>query len=222
MTSKSNYNPYIKLSNFGHINPVLKTDAVAYSIYDDIDAYFDIGPTAKQFGPSSEKSHLYMAERCAKNWDGACELMSRNEQKALSNVGGINSSTFYIRPPPSDLTIGDVLVDNAGVQRFCDLSSCSFTQESFNPVDPDSPMIKKYGAMDCGKKCNPVCMPPNDPDKDVLLNKVLDRPDKHVDLLVNMYKNVTKNNKREQYKNTRVGMVFDILEMYLKSNPDKL
>lgn len=221
MTSKSNYNPYIKLSNFGHINPVLKTDAVAYSIYDDIDAYFDIGPTAKQFGPSSEKSHLYMAERCSKNWDGACEMMSRNDKIALSNVGGINSKTFYIRPPPSDLTIGDVLVDNSGVRRFCDLSSCSISQESFNPLDPDSPIIKKYGQSNCGK-CQPVCMPPDEPDKDILLNKVLDRPDKHVDLLVNMYKNVMKQNKREKYSNTRVGMVFDILDSYSKQNPGKM
>ncbi len=220
MTSKSVYNPYIKLANFGYNDPVLKTDAVGYSIYDDIDAYFDIGPTAKQFGPSSEKSHLYMAERCSQNWDGACELMSRNDQQALSNVGGIKSSSFYIRPPPTDLNIGDVLIDNAGVRRFCDLSSCSMEQESFNPMDPTSPTIKSYGGQNC-YKCQPVCMPPNQPDNDVLLNKVLDRPDKHVDLLVNMYKNVNKNKMRDKYKNTRVGMVFDILDSYMKTNPDK-
>ena len=213
MTSKSIYNPYAKLANFGHIDSVLKTDPVGYSIYDDIDAYFDIGPTAKQFGPSSEKSHLYMAERCSKNWDGACEMMSRNDKTAVSNVGGIKSSSFYVRPPPSDLTIGDVLVDNSSVRRFCDLSTCSVEKESFNPLDPDSPVIKNYGGYNC-YKCQPVCMPPSNPDKDVLLNKVLDRPDKHVDLLVNMYKNVMKQNKREQYKNTRVGMVFDILDNY--------
>jgi len=65
-------------------------------------------------------------------------------------------------------------------------------------------------------------MPPDEPDKDILLNKVLDRPDKHVDLLVNMYKNVMKQNKREKYSNTRVGMVFDILDSYSKQNPGKM
>ncbi len=207
------YNPYAKIANFGHISNVLKTDAVGYSIYRDIDSFLDIGPTAADYGPSAEKSHLFMSERCSKNWDGACELMSRNNEQARSNVGGILSSSFYKRPPPSDLSIGDVMVENTAVRRFCDLTTCSVEKESFNPSDPESPMVSKIGGKNC-YDCQPICMPPSQPDDDIVLNKVLDYPEKHVDLLVNMYKNVMKKGKRDSYKNTRIGMVFDILDKY--------
>jgi hypothetical protein len=209
------YNPYTKLANFGHIANVLKTDPVGYSIYRDIDSFFDIGPNAADYGPSAEKSHLYMSERCSKNWDGACELMSRNEEQARSNVGGVLSSSLYARPPPSDLSIGDVLVENTAVRRFCDLSTCSVDKESFNPNDPTSPMISKYGGKNC-YECQPVCMPPSNPDDDIVLNKVLDYPEKHVDLLLNMYRSVSKKGKRNDYKNTRIDMVFSIFDKFVK------
>ena len=219
-TSYSRSNPYAKIANFGNLNPALKTDAVAYSIYQDLGSYFQIGANASDFGPSSEKSQLFMSERCSKNWDGACELMSRNKQQALSNVGGVSSTLFSSKPSP-DLTIGDVMIDNSAVRRFCNMDSCSITKESFNPLDSDSPMITKYG--ECSyENCQPVCMPPPDPDTDVILNKVLDFPDRHVDLLKNMYNNVIKSGKRANYKNTRIGMVFDIFDSYVKINPNGL
>ena len=61
-------------------------------------------------------------------------------------------------------------------------------------------------------------MPPDNPDSDILLNKVLDKPDLHIDLLVNMYKNVMKNNLRSKYVNTRVGNIFNIFDVYFKMN----
>ena len=218
-TSYSRSSPYAKIKSFGNINPVLKTDPVAYSIYRDLDSYFDIGANASDFGPSSERSHLFMADKCSKNWDGACELMSRNNEQARSNVGGI-SSILFTREPPTDLTIGDVLVENTAVRRFCNMDTCSVKKEPFNPLDPDSPMVTKYGE-NC-TDCRPVCMPPSNPNEDMVLNKVLDFPEKHIDLLANMYKNVVKAGKRNEYRNTRVGMVFDIFDGYLKMNPNGL
>ena len=217
----ANYNrpsPYAKIANFGKLNPVLKTDPVAASIYKDLGSFFDIGSNAGDFGPASERSQLYMSERCSKNWDGACELMSQtNDIAKCSNIGGI-CSVLFSRSAPSTLTVGDVLVDNTAVRAFCDMSSCSITKESFNPLESDSPMVTKYG--DCNyKQCQPVCMPPSDPDNDIVLNKVLDYPEKHIDLLVNMYKNVMKKGERDSYKNTRIGFIFEILDDYVKRNP---
>ena len=61
--------PYARIATFGQLNPVLRTDPVGYSIYKDIDSSFDIGPTSRLFGPEQPNSQLYMAEKCAKNWD---------------------------------------------------------------------------------------------------------------------------------------------------------
>ena len=48
------------------------------------------------------------------------------------------------------------------------------------------------------------------------MNKVLDKPDVHMDLLVNMYRNVMRNNQRDKYTNTRIGHVFNVLDLYAR------
>lgn len=203
--------PYARIATFGQLNPVLRTDPVGYSIYKDIDSSFDIGPTSRLFGPEQPNSQLYMAEKCAKNWDGACELLSRNNDGTKCNAGKVESPLFKTPSPPG-MTIGDFLVENAAVLRFCDMSSCKMTHESYNPMDPSSPFVTSYSG-DGYSECLPVCKPPENPDADVLLNKVLNKPHLHVDLLVNMYRNVSKQ-ERDKYANTRLGMIFGVLDAY--------
>lgn len=212
--------PYAKISTFGQVAPILMTDPVGYSVSKNIDTDFDIGPTSRLFGPEQPNAQLYMAEKCAKEWDGACEFMSRNRTGAgnVCNAGKIPSELFPT-PPTSDMGIGDFLIENAAVRRFCDLSSCQVSQEPYNPMDPHSPMVKSYSDC-CAAKCMPVCKPPsniNDVKNDILLNKVLDHPDRHVDLLLNMYKN-TPQNERGKYENTRIGMIFTVFDAYFKKN----
>ena len=205
--------PYAKIANFGNIQPVFATDPVGYSVVKDIDSSFDVGPTSRLFGPDQPNSQLYMAEKCAKEWDGACELLSRNNDANKCNAGKIVSPLFKT-PYPDGTTIGDFLVDNAAVRRFCDLSSCKITSEPYNPMDPKSPIVSRY-TDDGYTMCLPVCTPPENPDHDILLNKVLDQPEKHVDILVNMYKNVKD---RKKYENTRIGMIFNLFDVYFSKN----
>lgn len=205
--------PYTRIANFGRdLNPVLRTDPVGYSVYKDIDSYFDIGPLGRIYGPDAPQSQLYMADKCGKEWDSACEFISNNNNSTKCNSGKI-SSPLFSTASPSGMTVGDFLVENSAVRRFCDLSSCAVWEEPYNPLDPTSPNVKSYGC--CGNKvCLPVCVPPENPDNDILLNKVLDKPHMHVDLLVNMYKNTKLN--RQKYQNTRIGRIFEILDMYYK------
>jgi hypothetical protein len=203
--------PYARIATFGQLNPVLRTDPVGYSIYKDIDSSFDIGPTSRLFGPEQPNSQLYMAEKCAKEWDGACELLSRNNDGTKCNAGKIESPLFKTPSPPG-MTIGDFLVENSAVLKFCDMSSCKMTHESYNPMDPSSPYVTSYTG-DGYTECLPVCRPPSNPDADLVLNKVLNKPHLHVDLLVNMYRNVSKE-ERSKYVNTRLGMIFGVLDAY--------
>jgi len=210
MSQRRSY-PYAKIANFGQVQPVLLTNAVGLSISKDIDTTFDTGPTSRLFGPDMPNAQLYMAEKCSKQWDGACEFLSRNQDGTKCNAGKISSPLFQ-SPPVDGMTIGDFLVENSAVRRFCDLSSCKISEEPYNPMDPYSPMVRSYS--DCGyTKCMPVCMPPDDPDNDILLNKVLDKPDRHTDLLVNMYRNVKD---RQKYENTRIGMIFSLFDTYFQ------
>ena len=208
--------PYVQISKFGtSLNQKLTLDPVAASIYKDPDSSFDIGDSAVLYGPSRANSQLYMAEKCSKDWDGACEFLSRNKDTSKPNIGKIASPLFQTTLPPGKETIGDFLVENASVRRFCDLSSCNITQEPYDPNNPDSVWVSSYGC--CGvNECLPVCMPPSNPDNDILLNKVLDKPDLHIDLLVNMYKNVNAKGLRKNYENTRIGQIFNIIDTYIK------
>lgn len=214
--------PYVQLSKFGtKLNPILTVDPVSSSIYKDPDSSFDIGDSAYLFGPATTSSQLYMAEKCSKNWDGACEFLSRNSDSTKCNSGRISSPLFPTVYAPGKLTIGDFLVENAGVRRFCDLSSCAMNQEPYDYNNPDSVWVTSYGC--CGEnQCIPVCMPPDNPDNDLLLNKVLDKPDLHIDLLINMYRNVIANGTKGKYDNTRIGYIFNIFDVYRKIHGGKM
>lgn len=209
--------PYVPIAKFGaSMNPVMSIDPVAASIYKDPDSDFDIGEMAIRYGPRTRESMLYMADRCAKNWDGACEFLSRNrDNNVVCNQARISSPLFRRLNPPGSETIGDILVENTAVRRFCDLSSCAVTSEPYDPTNPRSAWVKQYGC--CGTTtCLPVCMPPDDPDNDIVLNKVLDKPDLHLDLLVNMYKNVNRTGMRNKFANNRVGRIFAIFDTYMQ------
>ena len=207
--------PYVPIARFGaSVNPVMSIDPVAASIYRDVDSSFDIGETAVRYGPRAKESMLYMAQRCAANWDGACEFLSRNEDTAgVCNQAKVVSPLFPRINPPGSQSIGDILVENAATQRFCDLSSCSIRSEPYDPTNPRSVMVNQYGC--CGTQtCLPMCMPPTDPDNDLLLNKLLDKPQLHLDLLLNMYRNANARNLRAAYASTRIGRVFAIFDLY--------
>lgn len=209
--------PYVPIAKFGaSMNPVMSIDPVAASIYKDPDSDFDIGEMAIRYGPRTRESMLYMADRCAKNWDGACEFLSRNrDNNVVCNQARISSPLFRRLNPPGSETIGDILVENTAVRRFCDLSSCAVTSEPYDPTNPRSVWVKQYGC--CGTTtCLPVCMPPDDPDNDIVLNKVLDKPDLHLDLLINMYKNVNRTGSRNKFANNRVGRIFAIFDTYMQ------
>lgn len=205
--------PYVPIAKFGaSMNPVMSIDPVAASIYKDPDSSFDIGEMAVRYGPRTRESMLYMAERCASNWDSACEFLSRNrDNNGVCNQARISSPLFRRVNPPGSQTVGDILVENTAVRRFCDLSSCAVTSEPYDPTNPNSVWVKQYGC--CGTTtCLPVCLPPDDPDNDIVMNKVLDHPDLHLDLLINMYKNVNRNNLRSKFVNTRVGRIFALFD----------
>jgi hypothetical protein len=204
---------YAKFQNFApSLSPNLTmSDPVEASVYDDIDTLFDIGPVAYgNYGPQTQSSQLFMAERCSKNFDGACHFLSENNEVMKGNMGKVYSPLFS--GSPYLMTVGDGLVDNSAQRRFCDLSQCNVLQQNYNPLDPSSPLVS---TIVCGNN-NVVCKPPPNPDDDVLLNKVLERPEYHVDLLMNMYRNAK--NDRQRYNGTRIGNIFNVIDNYYMRN----
>jgi hypothetical protein len=205
----SNYAAY---QNFApSLSKKLKTDPVSRSVVYDIDEALDIGPLYQWYGPQSEASQLYMAEKCSKNWDGSCEFLSMNNDIVKNNLGQISAEFTSPCHDPTTFTVGDMLVDNAAQRRFCELGQCKVLQQNFNPLDPSSPIVNSY-------QCdgNVIARVPPNPDQDIILNKVLDRPEQHINILLNLYRNC---GNRAQYKGTRIGRMFDVIEAYIRLNP---
>ena len=208
ITNKGGYTP---LRNFGRaLAPQLRTDPVGYSIYRDTNSFFDEGSLAHTFGPATVSSQAFMAERCSKEWDGACELLSRNNDTSKPNVALVNSPAFQPNAPGT-MSIGDYLVLNSAIRRFGNFDTCVVQEELYNPNDPTSPFVKTYGNK-CSRVCMPVCKVPENPDADIILNKVLYQPHKFMDLLTNMYYH--SRDKLDQYKNTRIGKTFELIHLY--------
>jgi len=208
--SALNRSPYVPLRNFGKaLSPDLRTDPIGWSIYRDVDSMFDEGSMSHAYGPASETSQNYMAEHCSKNWDGACELLSRNTDTTKPNVGLVESPLFR-QNEPGTMSIGDYLVLNSATRRFCNFDSCSITEQIYNPNDPTSPLVKKIEGR-VARPCLPVCSVPQNPDTDIVLNKVLQQPHKYLDLLVNMYRHCRN---RNEIRDSRVEQVFKLFDTF--------
>ena len=208
--SSLNRSNYVPLRNFGKaLSPELRTDPIGWSIYRDVDAMFDEGSMSHVYGPASETSQNYMAQHCSQTWDGACELLSRNTDTTKPNVGLVHSPLFR-HNEPGTMSIGDYLVLNSATRRFCNFDSCSITEEIYNPNDPTSPLVKKIeGGV--SRPCLPVCTVPTNPDKDIVLNKVLQQPHKYMDLLVNMYHHCRN---RNEIRDSRVEQIFKLFDTF--------
>jgi len=211
-----NKSGYVPLKNFGTaLAPALRTDPIGWSLYRDIDSMFDEGSMAHVYGPASETSQAYMAEHCSKNWDGACELLSRNNDYSKPNSALVDSPLFR-QNEPGTMSIGDYLILNSATRRFCNFDSCSISEEIYNPNDPTSPMVKTIGS-NTSRSCLPVCTVPENPDQDMVLNKVLQQPHKYLDLLINMYHNCRKSKMQNTIQNTKIERIFKLFDSYFEN-----
>ena len=191
------------------LNRESMTDPIAWSLYGNtLDGQFSIGASGQhKYGPIGPTPQLFMAELASKNYNSACELMSRDRTPLVSNVASIKSPSF---PPSNQIqTIGQAMLDNAGQRRFGDLSGCNVSKQLFNDMDPNSPYVSSYSSTE-----PIICKPPSNPDQDVLLNRILDEPEAHMVLLTNMYMNTRRESNK--YNGTRIGQLFNVIEAYLK------
>jgi acetylornithine/succinyldiaminopimelate/putrescine aminotransferase len=53
--------------------PVYNNDPLTYCIGDNASQRFNHGSHAATYGQNSKACQVYMANRCAQNWDGVCE-----------------------------------------------------------------------------------------------------------------------------------------------------
>lgn len=161
-------------------------DPLNMCLFDDVDKSLVGGVLGYRYGPSNENCQLYMADRCAKKWDGACEVASMNKTATFPNNATIRGNAMA---DPAEIsggsTVGAQLLHNAAQRRFCTFNNCSIQRFPFDPTNMASPTVTRINRSQYG--CMPSCsVDPKTVDSDVLMNKCLANPTATLDTLVNI------------------------------------
>lgn len=182
---------YARISNFGNINTPVD-DPITYSLTQTMDKDFVHPPIGYTYGPANQNSQLYMAERCAKNWDGYCTYYAiNNPTKSFPNTV---SPWLGQEQVANGLTMGETLVGNAAERRFCDFSTCKKVCEPFDPTVANSPMVCYYDTDEGTNPCIPVCsVDPKTIDDDVVMNMCLQKPERCFSTMANICNNAQRN-----------------------------
>jgi hypothetical protein len=180
---------------------------------DTADKNYQHGSNSVDFGPRSQKCQLYMAERCAKKWDGFCEFFyrehnntsfQRNQPYPNCNINQSYLGSYGLNP---QLTTGQQLLSNTAQLKYCDFANCQAKYEPFDPMNPNSPMISYYVDGALGENCIPICNKINvaELDNDPVLNRLIADPMAGGATLINMCN--TAQREGIDLNNTKLGVV---------------
>jgi hypothetical protein len=198
-------NMYKQLARFGssevNVLPVFNNDPLTYCIGNNASQRFNHGSHAVTYGQNSNACQVYLANRCAQNWDGICEYAASkpaNEERTL-----VADTMFAGNDQTVGLTPGEVLLKNTAESRFrIGMLNCELKTEPFDPVNPSSPYISYY----VGQNCIPLyAVDPKTIDRDVVMNKILDNPKIARQLLLNIKNTMMRQGTFHNLKGTRLG-----------------
>jgi hypothetical protein len=161
---------------------------------------------------------MFMSDYCAKEWNGVCEVASRNTNNQFPNT----AMPWYCDKKGqgaclgvgigSQFTQGDNLIRNTAAKKYLTKMSgnCQARYEPFDSLVPTSPMIR-YWEPNCDLRsaCTPVYeVDPKTIDKDVVMNKLLSKPILGMDILLNIYNNAKRNGKLQALQGTKLYRFF--------------
>ena len=205
---KSGYTP---ISKFGGNNYYFINDPLTYSINSTIDQNFLHGSSAATInGQQSKESQLFLSEYCSNNWDGFCELASKNTNISYPNNFSI-LATANGGDSPVQRTAGDILLYNTAKRKY--LKQLVNGKIEFTPFDPNvanSPLISYWKSDNLGSN-NIIPIYSVDPkiiDNDVVMNKILENPVIAYDILINIYNTMKREGSLVNLKGTKLGNFF--------------
>lgn len=132
-------------------------------------------------GQESRQCQHFLSEYCASNWDNHCELASRNTNK-MSYPDTYSNTT---RCNLNDLTIGEShIVSTAERKYLYKMRGAVQKHEPFDATVATSPLITYWEGF------NPIpeyIVDPSTIDDDIVMNKILEKPQIATQLLYNIY-----------------------------------
>jgi hypothetical protein len=208
----SRYN-YRSINNVGENYRSDTDNPLTYSLNNTIAQKFLHGGNSTIYGQNSRQSQAFLSEYCSQNWDGACELASKNNDSFYPNslvYGGFNSRPYNFK----GLNAGETLIRNTACKKYLvGMGNCKPKYEPFDPLVADSPMIAHWYSESGTNDCVPVYDVNHEGlDNDIIMNKILDKPTIALDVLINIYNTRNRVGTLDQLNDTRLGNFF-------KNNP---
>lgn len=140
----------------------------------------------RKFGRYSKKAQQFMSDKCSRNWDGYCEISSKDKDTSHPNMleTGYDDNKHF--------TAGERLIRNSFKKKFMfQLKGCKIDWEVYDPTDVDSHIVSNLVSTCPGKECIinycPSIEQINNMNNDLLVKKVIKNPKIVLDILINMY-----------------------------------
>ena len=213
--NRSTRSSYAQICKFGANSYSPSTNPISYSIGANMDQNFLHGSSSYIFTrQDSRNSQLFLSEYCANGWDGFCEVASKNTTKDFPNQAGISNGYdgYGCITQSHDLNSGEILIRNTAERKYLrNMGGCVRKTEPFDPTVAASPLIStwKPTADNVSMVCIPVyAVDPKEIDKDVVMDKLLQKPYIGMDILLNIYNNAKRNGTLEQLKGTKLGTFY--------------
>jgi hypothetical protein len=197
---------YKSINQFGSnlYSPV--NNPLTYSFSTNLESEFLHGSSGYLYGKDSKHSQLFLAQHCADNWDAFCEARSLDNVKQ-NNVVNQNCMNDFCKR--EDLTPGEMLIYNTASRKYLvKMFNCEQKHELFDPLVPTSPLISYWvpSAHNHSQTCIPIYKVNSENiNSDPVMNKILNKPTIAMDILVNIYNSMKRDNELSKLEGTRLG-----------------
>lgn len=221
-------NNYKCISNIGCNPNSAVSDPLTYSIGETLDQKMLHGSSAAIFtGQYSRNSQLYLSQYCAVNWDGFCEIASRDETTSYAN----NMDALGFGDSCMGLTQGEMLIYNTARRKYLvDAGNSTMVKEQFDPTVADSPYIYYWKLNDCNSM-SAMCglsrgscggaryaVDASKIDSDIVMNKILCNPGTYSKLLKNIYTTMSCMGTLSSLSGTKLGNYFNSYQFKMLLN----
>ena len=211
---------YARIVNFGpSVEQTPSNNPLTYCMTTDLNNSF-VHTAGERRGPYSKACQMFMSDYCAKNWNGICEVASRNTNNHYPNTAmpwmcdkmDPTSGACLGTGMGSQFTQGENLIRNTAAKKYLSKmsSNCCLKYEPFDPQVPTSPMISYWeGGCDLRGSCTPMYeVNPHTIDRDPVMNKILSKPILAIDILLNIYNTAKRLGKLHELQGTKLYHFF--------------
>ena len=189
---------YSNISDFGSNAYSAVNNPLTYCMNNTMDQRFLHGGHSDTLGQHSRSCQLFMSEYCAKNWDGFCEIASRNPTLHYPNQAGSCNTASGVAC--QGLTAGESLIRATAERKYLyKMHGAQRKYEPFDPTVPTSPMISYWVSNTCSRAAPGIpeyVVDPQKIDDDPVMDRILVKPLIAMNILINIY------NTMKRYKHT--------------------